>query len=339
MDDLRLETIPADRREAVRTALTETFGSSSAAVLDPVVGGASGASTHRVDAAGRSYLLRVEGSRSPLRNPHQYTCMRIAAESGVAPQVRYLDDDKGIVVTDFVSHRPLAEFPGGPPALAKALGALVARLQETPKFPALHDFPTVVGRLLAFVRSSGQFADGMLDPHAEGFERVREAYPWGAAKPVSSHNDPNPRNVLFDGERLLLVDWESAYRSDPLTDVAILAENLAPTPELESMLVRAWLGAEPDTALMARLRLMRLLTRLYYGGLLLTFARRDSRSGPETDLRALTPAEFGAAVAQGKLKPASSEAMWALGKACLAGFLAGLSAPGFEAAIEAAEAR
>jgi hypothetical protein len=33
---------------------------------------------------------------------------------------------------DFVMQRPLHEYPGGPLALAKALGELVAKLQATP---------------------------------------------------------------------------------------------------------------------------------------------------------------------------------------------------------------
>jgi hypothetical protein len=40
--------------------------------------------------------------------------------------------------------------------------------------------------------------------------------------PVSSHNDPVPANILFDGRRPWLIDWEWAYRNDPLVDVAIV---------------------------------------------------------------------------------------------------------------------
>jgi thiamine kinase-like enzyme len=41
---------------------------------------------------------------------------------------------------------------------------------------------------------------------------------------VSSHNDSIPSNILFDGDRLWLIDWESAYRNDPLVDVAIVLD-------------------------------------------------------------------------------------------------------------------
>jgi aminoglycoside phosphotransferase (APT) family kinase protein len=328
-----LENVPVERRDTAHAALSAAFGSSAIDALQPVAGGASGALTYRVDSDDKSYLLRIETRRSPLRNPHQYDCMRIASDAGIAPALRYVEPDAGVVVMDFLRQRPLGEYPGGPSALARDLGGLAARLQRTPAFSRLWDFPRVVERLFGFVRGSRVFADGLLDPHAAAFERVRAAYRWDEAALVSSHNDPNPQNVLFDGERLWLVDWETAYRNDPLTDVAILVESFAQTPELERTLVAAWLGDEPDRVLRARLALMRQLTRLYYAGLLLSFAAAPPRAAPETDLAAPTPAELRAAAARGEHAPGSRATMLALGKMSLAGFLSGMTAPGFDDAL------
>jgi len=327
------EGVPGDRREPLQAALAAAFRSSAVDALQPITGGASGALTYRVEAGGRAYVLRVETRRSPLRNPHQYDCMRIASEAGIAPALRYADADAGVAIMDFVRERSLAEYPGGPNALAKDLGSLAARLQRTPAFPRLWDFPKVVERIFAFVRGSRLFTDGLLDPHAEAFERVRGAYRWDESALVSSHNDPNPRNILFDGERLWLVDWETAYRNDPLTDVAILVESFAQAPELERTLVESWLGCECDRTLRARLALMRQLTRLYYAGLLLSIAASQPHETSESELEAPTPAEFKAAVERGEHAPGSRATMLQLGKMQLAGFLAGMSAPGFDEAL------
>jgi len=333
MSEPLFETVPAEHREIARSALAAAFDSHTVEALRPVAGGVSGALTYRVEARGKSYLLRIETRRSPLRNPHQYTCMRVASEAGIAPAVRYCDADAGVAVMDFLQQRPLSEFPGGPQELAKALGGFAARLQRTPAFPRLWDFPLVVDRIFGFLRSSRMFAAGLLDGHAEGLQRILGAYRWDASALVSSHNDPNAQNIIFDGERLWLVDWETAYRNDPLTDVAILVENFAPTPELERVLVEAWLGYEPNRTLRARLVLMRQLTRLYYSGLLLSLAASQLRQAPEPDLAAPSPDEFRAAVARGEYVPASQKTMFILGKMCLAAFLAGLSMPAFEEAL------
>jgi aminoglycoside phosphotransferase (APT) family kinase protein len=327
------ETVPGERRETVRAAVAAAFGGCAVDKLQPIGGGASGALTYRVEAAGRTYMLRIETRRSPLRNPHQYDCMRIASEAGIAPALRYLDANAGVAVMDFVRQRPLAEYPGGPSALARDLGALAARLQRAPAFPRVWDFPKVVERIFGFVRGSRLFAEGLLDPHAEAFARVRDAYRWDASALVSSHNDPNPQNILFDGERLWLVDWETAYLNDPLTDVAILVESFGQTPDLECALVETWLGGEADRVLRARLALMRQLARLYYAGLLLSIAASQPPATPEADLRAPTPAEFRAALARGEHTATSRTTMFVLGKMSLAGFLAGTSAPGFDEAL------
>jgi aminoglycoside phosphotransferase (APT) family kinase protein len=336
MSAASLESIAVERRETAQSALAAAFGSSTIDSLRPVAGGASGALTYRVETGGKSYLLRIETRRGPMRNPHQYECMRIASEAGIAPALRYVDADAGVAIMDFLRQVPTTEYPGGPSALATDLGRLAGRLQRTPAFPLLWPFPKVVERIFGFVRGSRLFADGLLDPHAEAFERVRDAYRWDSEALVSSHNDPNAQNVLFDGERLWLVDWETAYRNDPLTDVAILLENFAETPELERGLVEAWLGGEPSRLVRARLVLMRQLTRLYYAGLLLSIAASQPREISESDLSAPTPEEFRAAIARGEHAPASRATMFVLGKMCLAGFLAGTRAPGFDDALATA---
>jgi len=82
--------LSAEDRESIRAATA--FGSASIAAITPVTGGASGASTFRVQVGGRGFLLRLEGPPSPLRNPHHYVSMRIAAEAGIAPKIHYIDE-------------------------------------------------------------------------------------------------------------------------------------------------------------------------------------------------------------------------------------------------------
>jgi thiamine kinase-like enzyme len=151
-------------------------------------------------------------------------------------------------------------------------------------------------------------------------EKICESLPWDASEHVSSHNDPNPRNVLFDGQRLWLIDWETAYRNDPLVDVAILADNLAPTQEVQDALIESWSGRAADAALEQRLKPIRALTRLYYAGLLMTTVT----SAPPTinDLTALTQDEFNRRLGNGSLQAVAPETRIELAKIYLAGFLA-----------------
>jgi aminoglycoside phosphotransferase (APT) family kinase protein len=323
--------IPKARRDAVRTALRATFGASTVGDFQPIKGGVSGALIGRFDVHKRTYVLRIEPERVALHDRQRgFACMVAAAAAGAAPPVHYHDPATGVAIMDFVSGRPLSEHPGGPVGMVRALGALISRVQATPPFPILGDYPEVIGSMLAGLSKSSFFAPGQLDPHAAGFARVWAALSWDTSSLVSCHNDPNPRNILFDGERMWLIDWELACRNHPLVDVAILTTELAETPELEDALLEATFGLTPNGRLRARLSVIRLLTRLFYGCIVLDSLVGTLRSAPDVGLAALTPAAFRAAVAEGRLASGTPETAYAFGKMSLAAFIDGLATPGFD---------
>src|SRR5205085_2426022 len=179
-------------------------------------------------------------------------------------KLHYFDETARVAVMDFIEQRPLQAYPGGPRALVQALGGLLARVQATPVFPYFVNYPEIVARLFAHVCRTGLFAPGALDRHVERLALLRQAYDAGSTALVSSHNDSIPSNILFDGKRLWLIDWESAYRNDPLVDVAIMLDNLAPSRELDDIFLAACFGGRLDEGLRPRLELVRALTRLYY---------------------------------------------------------------------------
>lgn len=332
-----MEIIPETRREAVQEALHSVFDRPGLPDLRPIAGGASGALVCRFEAAGRAYALRLEPERIPLADRQRgYDCLAAAAEVGAAPAVLYADAASGVAIIAFIENRPLAAFPGGRAALVEGLGRLFARIREAPPFPVLPDYPEVAQILLDAVEASGLLAPGLLRPHAEGLARIRAALPWSQRGFFPAHNDPNPRNLLFDGERLWLVDWELAAMNDPLVDVAIGATEYAQTPELEDLLLRAAFGRIPDRALKARLAVVRLLTRIFYGAIVLESMTGQPRAGQVASLEAFTPESFRQAVAGGRLGGATPETVLAFAMMSLRAFLDGIAEPGFEATLRLA---
>jgi aminoglycoside phosphotransferase (APT) family kinase protein len=317
--------------DSARSALAAAFGRARIGPIMALTGGATTASVYRIEVGERLYLLRIEGQPSPLRNPHQYVSMRIAAEAGIAPKILYVDEAARIVVTDFIEQVPLETYPGGPRALARALGELLARVQATQAFPYFVEYPDIVARLFAHVCRTGLFAGGVLDQHVERLELLREAYRANSSRLVSSHNDAVPNNILFDGRRLWLIDWESAYC--PLVDVAIMLDGVARCPEIEEVLLGAWLGRAPDEAIRERLDVVRALTRHYYAGVFLSASAAVSWVKEETDLSVPSAVDFQRAIRAGWQKAGTAETKHILGKMFLASFLSGVAAPGFDAAV------
>jgi hypothetical protein len=328
-----LDLLPEQMRVGVYEALRSTLSDAAVETLEPVAGGASGALTGRVTHRGRHYLVRVDIARGAFRNPVQYDCMKLAAAQGIAPALHFVDGAQGIAIMDLIECRPLATFRGGQGALVCAAGALIAQLQAGPCFPPFIAYPDAIGRMLAVLNTPEVFCAGLLEPHLAGFESIRNACPWGGAPDVASHNDPNPRNILYDGNRLWLIDWETAYGGHGLIDVAVVAENWAVTAEDEAMLLDAWRPGTSGPEWSARLYLMRLLTRLYYAGIILAPLSIERRSPPIADLSSMTSAEFGVAFANGNFVPGAPESMFEFGKMFLAGFVEATRTPRFREAL------
>ena len=327
MDQDHISKFPASCRETLHSALRAAFGSIRIDKIAPISGGVSGAFPFRVDIGDRRYVVRVEGPTRPLRNPHQYDSMLIAAEAGISPKVHYIDEPSRVVVMDFIEARPLRSYPGGPQGLARALGEFLRRLQATAPFQSFVAYPDMVDSLWRWVCQTGLIAPGLLDPYTERLAHIRETYIWDPANLVSSHCDPVPLNILFDGKCLWLIDWENAFRNDPLVDVVIVLDNLAPSPELEGALLRAWLGRDPDDELRTRLVQVRALTRLFYAGVLFSASAAASGALADDDLSAMPTAEFRHAIREGRLQPYVPPTGHVLGKMYLASFLNGSVPP------------
>ena len=317
-----LAALPEPSSLAARDALAAVCGPLDVQTLTPVLGGASGASIFRVATGSERYLLRVEGAVGPMfrRNPCRFRGEQVAAEAGIAPRVHHVNAAAGVMVTQFIDRRPLASFPGGRVALAGAVGELLRRLQTmSPAIPELIEYPDFVSGMLGHVRASGLFAPGLLDRHVERLSELRARAPWDPNTLVSSHNDVTARNILFDGERLWLIDWEGAYRNGPRVDLSIALDSFASGPEQESALLSAWSGESPPAP--ERLDAMRAITRLYYACFVFTLSGADPPSSPDADLAAPSAPEFVDLVRAGLVCPGTPRSAHLVGKMLLAAFL------------------
>lgn len=258
--------IPQEHIDAVTRGLREAFGVSEFDDIR-VLKDLAASLVFRVVVRGSPYLLKISTrAKDPARH---YACMKSAAEAGLAPRVWYASIEDNISITDFVAARPLAisEALVRVPAVLRALHAL-------PPFPKA-PFNTTCTFLLA----KGPMLDGFLQkfqsanilpPAAseEFFARYAEltaAYPSDEADLVSSHNDLfKPDNMLFDGERVWLVDWEAAFLNDRYADLAVVANQIVANHQEEMAFLQEYFGAPPDRYQLARFHLMRQIAHLFY---------------------------------------------------------------------------
>ena len=278
-------TAAPDQLPAVRRGLRAAFGTETLDGWAPLSGGLSGARLWRIRVGGIAYLLRVETGRDALRDPHRgYRCMALAAEACLAPRVRYADPDDGVAIMDFIEARSLTLDPVGTRAeLVVELAQAVRALHAIEGFPPLVDYLEGLNGLVDAAGRAGVVPVGAFDP----WPRLRAVCERLDPQPVSSHNDLNPRNLLHDGRRVWLIDWEAAFRADRYVDLAAIANVFAPDPESEALLLRTYLGREARADERARLWLFRQVSHVFHAAVFIAGvagqARAERLDGPDLD--------------------------------------------------------
>lgn len=266
-----LEPVPPAKRHAVFRAIRSAFGEAAIGSAQPLTRGPSGAGVFRIEVGGEDYLLRVEGPSDGFRDPvRHYACLKIAADAGVAPRLLLADPENSVAITDFVRTH---SAPSGAASnrLLEAVVESVKTLHKAPLFAGLVEYLDGVEILMGRCETTGTLS-------AEVFERIRPALRaltvacrLQGTGLVSSHNDLHPGNVVFDGERAWLIDWEAAFAADAFVDLAAIANFFATNERERDWLLHRYLGREATQTEKARLFLMRQANRLCYLMVILNF--------------------------------------------------------------------
>ena len=235
--------IAEERGDAVAEAMRAAFGAGATIdELEALKGGMSGAAVLRLRTGGRDHLLRLERpDRQPVEVARHLSCLGVAAQAGVAPAVRYADAASGVAITAFIEAQPLSTYAGGREAMLAELAGLVRALQATQPFAPGPAHLDAADGFIADFRATAFLAEEAIGEHLLRFSQIRAVWRTDRAA-VSSHNDLNPGNILYDGRRLWLTDWEVAAASDPFGDLSCLAHSMNADEAQEGLLLGAWLG-------------------------------------------------------------------------------------------------
>lgn len=262
--------IPHSRMVDVNEAFAKALPDIVIESIEPMTGGGSGAGVYKVIAGNAAYLLRLDDSPDGFRDPaRRYACHKIAGEAGVAPRFIYGDVTARIAISEFIRADESMTGQDRLVAIAKAL----KRLHDAPLFPPLMPYLDAMRQLLKGLDASGVLPSGSLQETLALFEALAKAYPGEDL--VSSHNDMNPHNVLFNGDRALFVDWESAFTTDRYVDLATMLNYFTSSESEESLATEVYFGRPLVAAETARILVMRQVSFLFYGAVLLGAAKRE----------------------------------------------------------------
>jgi hypothetical protein len=250
--------IPEAKHAAVARALHEAFGANELEDIRAQTGRLTAMLVFRIVVHGTPYLLRLIPEQSFGTPDREFACMRLASQADVAPTIRYASVDDRLLISDFVDVKP---YPADP---APDIARVIRRVHALPGFPmAIKYFDVIDGFIRRFLAAK-HLPESATDELFRLYAEVANVYPREDDL-VASHNDLKPQNILFDGARFWLVDWEAAFLSDRFTDLAVAANFFVFDDREEAAYLEAYFG-EPATPIQrARFFLMRQVVSVFYG--------------------------------------------------------------------------
>lgn len=331
MSLLYSSAIPTERIAAIEAVLVKVFNTTDVTGISLLAGGLSGSAVYKIVIGGRPYVLKLTPSGGTTPIPGS---LALAAAAGIAPALRYEDKLQGIVISDFVDNKPV-RGTFAPDKLMDELARAIKTVHEIPYDGEGKDlFETVDGMIEQF-KNTKMLSGPLFDECFQNYGIIRSRYPRVAADKVFSHNDLNPSNILCDGERIWIIDWDVAYLNDRYVDLANAANFFVQTKEQESALLNAYFDQVVDDHKTARFYVMRQVCRIIYSLLMFQLALQQKPAGYQhnqemegNDLRA-----FGSLMALGKLSLAEYEGQFMYGKALFNEAVQQMRTPRFAAAI------
>lgn len=286
------------------------------AAITRMSAGLSGAGVYRVEHADGTYVLKVAAASDP-RWRERVELLQRASRAGVAPRVVHVDEARRAVTSEHVVDRSLFPRLADPRTREDALALLGRTLRR------VHDLapvPSYGGDARdALARAWRELAVPVPAFVADAVAGVLAAVPAPSDRGlVTSHNDVNPSNFVYDGERVLLLDWDAAGANDPLYDLAALATFLDLDDHACARLVAAHDDA-PPAALPSRFSYLRRLVAAFCGVTFLGLARAAGHAGSTSETLDGTPAlrELYARMRSGAVDLATADGRWAFGLALI----------------------
>jgi thiamine kinase-like enzyme len=224
-----------------------------------------GLSNHNfaVRTGGESYFVRIcqELPLLGIDRRNEIVCHQAASQQQLAPELIY--HERGLLITRFVEGRTLDPLAIREPAMLPRVAVLLGQLHD--------GWDVVTGEVLYFcafqtVRTYARTAARLKASLPHEIDRILEditalSRRIAPFRPVLCHNDMLPANLIDDGRRLWLLDWEYSGAGHPLFDLAHTSTAAGLSLEQQRVLLEAYPGCLP-TAALAELQIFRVVALL-----------------------------------------------------------------------------
>jgi aminoglycoside phosphotransferase (APT) family kinase protein len=251
--------IPENKQFTVRTALQKAFNTERFDNIVQLTKGLSGALVFKITVNGTHYLLRIVISETRDKPEYYFDCLSAAANAGLAPAIHYLNVEDKVSITDYIEDR---YFPVDEARIKMADTLRV--LHALPKFSCRLNYIEASDMFLQKFLSSGIMRGSEIQDVLALYARIKNVYPRNDPHNlVSCHNDVKRDNIIYDGLRPWLVDWEAARLNDRYVDLAAIANFVIKDEKDETDFLKRYFGEASDEYNQARFFLMSQIVHMF----------------------------------------------------------------------------
>ena len=184
---------------------------------------------YRVEVDRTPYFVRIPGASTDLlavdRSNELHNTLA-AAETGVAPRVAYSLPEWDVFVLDWLPATTMSVETLGAPGIPTRLAETLRRLHVGPRFRDDFDMFRLSERYLALVDERDIAIPAGYREHLTQLPGIEAALARHPLAPVPCHNDLLADNVLSDGDRLWIVDYEYSGMNDPAFELGNTCQEL-----------------------------------------------------------------------------------------------------------------
>jgi thiamine kinase-like enzyme len=247
----------------------------SASGVTPLDGGITNRN-YRVRTPDGDHVVRLsdpESSDLAIDRENEYRNSVAAALSGAAPDVTGYLPGEGVLIVRWIEGRTFNEDDVGAAANLPRIAAVCRQLHAGPAFANPFDMFDIQARYLALVTQRGYRLPPRYREFSDHVERIRAALAVSPEPKVPCNNDLLAANVIDDGARLWLIDYEYSGNNEASFELGnIWSESTLPDEALDLLVASYWGRADP--AKVARARLWALMSK--YGWTLWASIQRSA---------------------------------------------------------------
>ncbi|MGH3195541.1 MAG: phosphotransferase [Streptosporangiaceae bacterium] len=208
-----------------------------------------------------TFVARISSGGSELlaidRDCEYRNSVTAAAAGAGAPVVEYRPQDR-LLVIGYIEGRTLGRADVAAAANLPRIAQACRRLHDGGRFGNDFDMFDIQRRYLSVARSRGFRVPAGYDDLAQQFSAAAKALAARPARTVPCHNDLLAANLIDDGDRIWLIDYELSGNNDACFELGNIGAESQLSAEALAGLVTAYYG-QPRRSKIARARLLGLV--------------------------------------------------------------------------------